>query len=130
MYNKHRKNVTCLSSFVKSSVLFYPKSVATRLHTKTVPCVHSLVISIYMKGFVFISFYTQTQHITGTGPFTCQGIEDDSLVTTSSVVTKLTGRLALEIRRHLRQKISPTTHGTVPATSGTEIHVLTTRDHS
>lgn len=39
----------------------------------------------------FISFYTQTQHTTGTGHFTYCDMKDGSLVTETNIVTKLIG---------------------------------------
>lgn len=36
----------------------------------------------------FISSYTQTRHTTGTGPFTCRGVQDGFMVTATSVATK------------------------------------------
>lgn len=49
-----------------------------------------------MKYLGFTFFYTEIQYTIGTVPLTCKGIKNDSLVTTTSAVTKLVGQFTLK----------------------------------
>lgn len=49
-----------------------------------------------LRKYVDFTFsFTKTRYITGTGPLACWHVEDSSLVTTTSAVTKLMGWFAI-----------------------------------